>query len=117
MLQLFLLNSPLSRRSFGVVVWTIACNKLPFRGFDRAKHHASVVMGGGRPKLEAGWPPAFSQLLSQCWHKDSAQRPPFTEIALRLGGILETEKASTSTKGPSVLRRVSVSMFGLSSKR
>jgi len=107
-------NETVDAFSFGIVVWTIACNKLPFRGFDRSKHHSAVVLGGGRPKLEAGWPPAFAALLSQCWHQDSAQRPTFDDVARRLGEMLESEKLAPGSKSSnSVLRRVSVSMFGL----
>ena len=76
---------------------------------------AIYLIAGGRPKLESGWPPAFSQLLSQCWHQDSAQRPSFVEISARLGQMMETEKSSSGkgSGGTSVLRRVSGSMFGL----
>ena len=53
-------NEKVDVYSFGIVVWSIAMNKMPFRGFDRAKHHAAVVIAGGRPKVESGWPSAFS---------------------------------------------------------
>jgi serine/threonine protein kinase len=75
--------------SYAIVVWTIARNKPPFRGFDREMHRNRVVQGGERPKLEKGWPADFSNLLSECWHQDSSKRPSFADVSARLGAMVK----------------------------
>jgi len=60
-------NETVDAFSFGIVVWTIACNKLPFRGFDRAKHRAAVVLGGGRPKVPS-YTISLSPVCSMEWN-------------------------------------------------
>ena len=112
-------NEKVDVYSFGIVVWSIAMNKMPFRGFDRAKHHAAVVIAGGRPKVESGWPSAFRQMLSQCWHQDSQQRPSFKEISARFEQMLiaaqaEATKGATA-KAKRTARSTLSSIFGVSS--
>jgi hypothetical protein len=54
------LNKPYTEKvdvfSFAMVVWTIATEKVPYKGYDRAMHRSRVVMAGERPKLESSWP-------------------------------------------------------------
>ena len=82
------LNKPYTEKvdvySFAMVIWTIARNKNPFAGFDRAMHRERVVLGGERPKFEKGWPADFCDLLAQCWHQNSTKRPAFSDILPRL---------------------------------
>lgn len=97
--------------SFAIVVWTIACNKPPFKGFDRTMHRNRVVMGGERPKFDPTWPPDFIDLLQACWHQDSETRPPFSAISAQLDLIKEecVKQSKIYNKGRSFLGRLSFS--------
>lgn len=95
--------------SFGMIMWTFARNKSPFKGFDRAMHRARVVMEGERPKMDTDWPADFVILLEACWHQDSEQRPPFTAITVQLEKMIEAyikdpTGLKTKTKGLSFLK-------------
>lgn len=95
--------------SFAIVIWTIASNKSPYKGFDRAMHLSRVVINGERPKLDNAWPVDFTDLLQSCWHQNSSMRPPFSEITAQLDVIKEeyTKQAKILTKGRSFLGRLS----------
>ena len=82
--------------SFGMIMWTMARNKSPFKGFDRAMHRSRVVLGGERPKMDPEWPGDFVALLDNCWHQESCLRPPFTVVCDLLNKMIEAR-----TKDPS----------------
>jgi len=73
------LNKPYNEKvdvySFGVLIWTLARNKHPYRGMTMGEHRARVIEGGERPKLEDGWPKDFRDLLTACWHQLGRARP------------------------------------------
>lgn len=85
--------------SFGMIMWTMARNKSPFKGFDRAMHRSRVVLEGERPKMDPEWPSDFTVLLDACWHQDSDLRPPFTVICDQLDKMIEA-----ASKDPTGLR-------------
>ena len=86
--------------SFGMIMWTMARNKSPFKGFDRAMHRSRVVLEGERPKMDPEWPSDFTLLLDACWHQDSDLRPPFTVICDQLDKMIEAP-----SKDPTVLNQ------------
>jgi len=49
--------------SFGLVVYAMAKNQQPFRGYDQKKHRSKVIERGERPSVESTWPRDFSALL------------------------------------------------------
>ena len=71
-----------------------------------------------------GWPSAFRQLLSQCWHQDSQQRPSFKEISERFDKMLVAAHAeaakgttqSTITKTAQTARSTLSSLFGVANR-
>lgn len=97
--------------SFAIVIWAIACNKPPFKGFDRTMHRNRVVMSGERPKIDPSWPLDFVELLTACWHQDSTLRPDFTLISTQLDSIKEEhiKQSTIVNKGRSFLGRLSFS--------
>jgi serine/threonine protein kinase len=92
------LNKPYTEKvdvySFGVLIWTVARNKLPFRGYDRATHRSRVVIDGERPKLDKAWPKAFCDLLQACWHQDPSRRPSFGAVLDQLRGMASAAESS-----------------------
>ena len=89
--------------SFAVVAWTMARNKLPYRGFSTADHMQRVVMNGERPKLESGWPIEFRNLLQACWHPIPEMRPGFDVVSETLALMVDRGGAKQST---SMLRKI-----------
>ncbi len=90
------LNKPYTEKvdvySFGILVWTVARNKHPYRGFTVGEHYSRVVVGGERPKLEDGWPKDFRDLLSACWHHNPRSRPNFSVVSAELSRMIEAKR-------------------------
>ena len=105
------LNLPYTEKvdvySFAIVIWTIASNKSPYKGFDRSMHMKRVVMSGERPKLDQQWPQDFIDLIQSCWNQNSGMRPPFSFIVSQLHTIKEeyAKQSTILTKGRSFLGR------------
>lgn len=82
--------------SFGIMLWQMARDKLPFNGLSKAEFYKHVVHGNGRPKLDKNWPSSFRTLLSSCWDKNDRLRPSFSEIITILNTLIAE---SSSSKG------------------
>ena len=95
--------------SYGIVLWTIASNKAPYKGYDRTLHKTRVVDNGERPKIDITWPQEFSELLQVCWHENSEVRPCFSKISSTLDHIKEDyiQNSKILTKGKSFFGRLS----------
>lgn len=70
--------------SFGILIWQMATDVIPFKGLSRDDFITKVVKGGLRPPLNITWPAAFGHLLQECWNSDSKCRPSFSDIVKRL---------------------------------
>ena len=95
--------------SFAMIMWTLARNKSPFKGFDRTQHRTRVVVEGERPKMDSDWPVDFINLLEVCWHQDSFERPTFEQITAKLEKMIDSyikdpSGLKTKTKGLSFLK-------------
>jgi len=75
--------------SFGIMVWQMARDRVPFKGMSREDFMQLVVHGGERPKLDKSWPAAFSNMLVACWHRDHRERPTFASLSETLGQLME----------------------------
>lgn len=75
--------------SFGIMVWQMTRDRMPFKGMSREDFMRLVVHGGERPKLDKSWPVGFSNLLVSCWHRDPLQRPSFAQITVTLTSLME----------------------------
>lgn len=74
--------------SYGILMWQMARDKVPFKGMSRENFTKEVVKGGERPKLDNYWPKNFALLLTDCWHKDQEKRPSFESIINRIDELL-----------------------------
>jgi serine/threonine protein kinase len=70
-------NEKVDVYSFGILLWQMAKDKVPFKGMNRADFMNQVVRKGVRPKIDKKWPKEFVDLLESCWHMDFRQRPSF----------------------------------------
>jgi len=73
-------NEKVDVYSFGIIVWQMAANKVPFEGFGKVAFMQEVVVDHLRPPMNRNWPPEFSQLLGSCWRRDPEERPSFASI-------------------------------------
>jgi len=81
--------------SFGIMIWQMARDRVPFKGMSREEFMKSVVKGGERPKLDKSWPIVFSKLLTDCWHKDPLKRPSFATIVTELTSLIDEENGKS----------------------
>jgi len=73
--------------SFGILLWQMAQDRVPFKGMNREEFMKFVVIGGERPKLDKSWPSPFSNMLASCWHQDHLKRPSFAELSHLLSSL------------------------------
>jgi len=74
--------------SFGIMIWQMARDRVPFKGVSRDEFFSHVIYKGQRPKLDKSWPSGFSKLLTDCWDKDPRLRPSFDDIVARLTNLI-----------------------------
>lgn len=81
--------------SFGIMVWQMARDRVPFKGYAKDNFMKQVVVNGERPKLDSSWPPSFTDLLTRCWCKDPKVRPSFEaikgELDILIGEVLDNK--------------------------
>ena len=75
--------------SFGIMVWQMARDRVPFKGMKRDEFLQAVVYDCERPKLDKSWPAGFSALLTACWHRDPTRRPSFAVIEAELTQLMQ----------------------------
>ena len=98
--------------SFGIMLWQMAKDKVPFRGMSKQDFMENVIMGDLRPKLDKSWPRGFRSLLTNCWQRNSGSRPSFSMIIQDLDSLIDDETNSNRsslsnyrTVGSSIYRR------------
>ena len=79
--------------SFATILWQLCAHERPFRGFKVPDFERRVCEEGYRPKIPKQWPPGLRDLLRDCWRVEPRERPPFSEVASRLGLLLREQMA------------------------
>ncbi|ELR13875.1 5'nucleotidase [Acanthamoeba castellanii str. Neff] len=69
--------------SFGIVMWEVLTQELPYHDQD-VMQVAMEVLGGGRPPVPPDCAEGFSQLMQSCWHQDPQQRPDMNAVVMAL---------------------------------
>ena len=82
--------------SFGILVWQMARDKIPFKDCNVNDFMKNIVIGGQRPKLDKSWPVGFSSLLKRCWSADASQRPSFSQLLSEFNELIATEMLKVS---------------------
>jgi serine/threonine protein kinase len=88
--------------SFGILLWQMAKDKVPFKGMNRTEFMNRVARKGERPKLDKSWSPEFVHLLEACWHVDHEQRPSFEMICHILTRLLMTSDSGSGGRSNSI---------------
>lgn len=65
--------------SYGVVLWEMTHNSIPYSGYDSVQIAMNVIKGV-RPPIKATCPKEIAELMTVCWHKNPKERPTFTTI-------------------------------------
>ena len=76
--------------SYGIMLWQMASDQIPFKGLSRDDFMERVVVGGERPKIGALWPKRFIILLQACWHADSRRRPSFEKVIDQIDQMMKS---------------------------
>jgi len=85
--------------SFGIILWQMARDKIPYEGMTRQTLLQNVAIKGERPKLDRSWPVAFCKLLESCWHAIPSLRPSFSEVLTQIDTIQEEISEGASRRG------------------
>lgn len=81
--------------SFGIMLWQMARDKVPFKGLSKDEFIKEVVHQQERPKIDKSWPIGFSNLMRQCWDHDQHKRPTFTTVVSDLNKLIAQEMGET----------------------
>lgn len=75
--------------SYGIVLWEIVTQKIPFPDVTSfPQFRQAICLNNVRPPVDDIKLSSIRDLLAECWHKDPAQRPPFTKIVEKIDDIL-----------------------------
>lgn len=66
--------------SFGIILWEMATNQIPYRDKTQAEIYSHVVTHGWHLKIPSSVPDGLRRLILRCWSIDPNDRPDFDEI-------------------------------------
>ncbi len=72
--------------SFGVMLWELATRAVPYEGY-RNDEFIELVKAGMLLPIPKETPPAFAQLIEDCWAQDASMRPTMQEVLDRLTSL------------------------------
>lgn len=70
--------------SFGVILWEILTESVPFEGFTRKKLFQKIALEHYKPQIPAHIQENLSDLMKSCWNTDKANRPDFGLVVQNL---------------------------------
>ena len=73
---------------FSILLWELMSLRVPFEGYDRARHFHQVVQQHKRPPLNKKWSKEIRELLPACW--DPYSRYPMKRVNEILEQVLMT---------------------------
>ena len=99
-------NEKVDVYSFGIMVWQMARDNLPFTGLGKTDFMQEVVRGNSRPKLDRSWPDGFNNLLTSCWARDPVKRPSFAMILIELNSLIAQISVDSRTSAAVIKGRI-----------
>jgi hypothetical protein len=97
--------------AFGVLVWELFSQEMPFDGYD-IPTVKEKVLSGERPPAPLSCPRVVQRLFSDCWHTNMTERPKMVDVVPRVEEAMQALRAAgySSGSGGSLLGGSSGSM-------
>lgn len=89
-------NEKVDIYSFGMILYEIICNRIPFDNLKNNAHIMSVVLDGNRPELDILDDSMLKKLIQSCWDKDPSNRPSSLQVLANLQLLSYEEPYSES---------------------
>ncbi|MBA0557804.1 hypothetical protein Golob_014848 [Gossypium lobatum] len=70
--------------SFGVVLWELATEKIPWENLNSMQVIGAVGFMNQRLEIPNGVDPRWASIIESCWHSDLQCRPTFQELLNKL---------------------------------
>jgi serine/threonine protein kinase len=70
--------------SFGVVLWELATEKIPWENLNSMQVIGAVGFMNQRLEIPKDTDPDWISLIESCWHSDTKLRPTFQELLEKL---------------------------------
>jgi serine/threonine protein kinase len=74
--------------SYGIIAWECVTRADPYGIMPPFQVIFAVGTQGARPEIPKDCPPEMTSLIVSCWHEQPDERPTFTAITERIGGIM-----------------------------
>lgn len=85
-------NAPIDR------LFTLRVLQVPFERMTVGQIFFAVVHKKQRPPIPEGAPPAYAQLMQQCWADDAKERPVISEVLKRVQKLYKEHRSKMVSK-------------------
>eukprot|EP01046_Picozoa_sp_COSAG06_P047250 COSAG06_NODE_6838_length_2751_cov_49.510181_2_plen_115_part_00 len=84
--------------AFGVLVWELFAEQMPFDGYD-IPTVKEKVLSGERPPAPLSCPRVVQRLYSDCWATNMGDRPKMADVVPRVETAMQSLRAAGYSSG------------------
>ena len=77
--------------SFGILLWTIMAQQMPYSHLEHPWQIANMVIDGGRLPIPPQTPITVAELISKCWSQSPDDRPNMDQVVQELNLLIDTK--------------------------